>query len=103
VLVRLGGATARLDDPDDCGRFSVAADAGVDAGAALAGQGLGGPVEGDPGHVWVAVDGVRRLAAGRVGDGWDERFDGMLAYARTKGWLDDTGSAIKGHVEPSAG
>lgn len=31
-------------------------------------------------------------------DGWDEAFTGMLAYAGTKGWIDDDG-AVRAHVE----
>jgi hypothetical protein len=42
---------------------------------------------------------LAHLARGRVPDGWDEQFAGMLTYARGKGWIDDTGSRIQGHVE----
>jgi hypothetical protein len=51
------------------------------------------------GDAWVAVDAVRRLAAGRVGPGWDDELVAMLEYAATKGWLDETGSTIRAHVE----
>jgi hypothetical protein len=39
------------------------------------------------------------MARGRVGDDWTARFDAMLDYARTKGWIDDTNNAIQAHVE----
>ena len=50
-------------------------------------------------HALITIDAVRRMAAGRVGDDWDARFDAMLDYARTKGWIDDTDNAIQAHVE----
>ena len=56
-----------------------------------------GRLEGD--DAWITVDSVRRMAKGRVAPGWDENFDSMLAFARTKGWLDDGGNAIQAHVE----
>jgi hypothetical protein len=42
---------------------------------------------------------VRRLASGRVPDGWDDDFQQMLTYAGTKGWLNEDGTAIQAHVE----
>ena len=42
---------------------------------------------------------VERLAAGAgVGDDWNDRYEGMLAYAAKKGWLDDDG-AVQAHIE----
>ena len=101
MIVRLEPDDVRLDDPDDVGRFSVAVGEGVvDPGALLAARHAGGPAE-EADHVWVRVDAVRGLARGRVAEGWDERFDGMVAYARTKGWLDEAGTSIKAHLEPA--
>jgi hypothetical protein len=47
----------------------------------------------------VEIDAVRRMAQGRVRTGWDQDFAGMLEYARSKGWLDETGTSIQAHVE----
>ena len=47
----------------------------------------------------VAVDAVRRLAAGSVGATWEDDFAAMLDYARSKGWLSDDGASIRAHVE----
>lgn len=50
-------------------------------------------------HVMVPVATLRRLAAGRVPEGWDDDFEGMLAYAGTKGWLSEDGQAVRAHLE----
>lgn len=94
----------RLDEPDDCKRFHVAALVGAKngeadphrLGRALADDGSG-RLDGD--DVWVQVEAVRRLAAGRVGAGWERDFAAMLELARGKGWLDASGKAIRAHVE----
>lgn len=49
-------------------------------------------------HSWVDPGGLAALA-GRAGDiEWQEQLAGMVAYAGTKGWLDDEGR-IRAHVE----
>jgi hypothetical protein len=53
----------------------------------------------DGAHVMIPVATLRRLAAGRVPDGWDADFDGMLAHARGKGWLSEDGDAVRAHLE----
>jgi len=92
--------TVTLEEPQDCGRFHVAArggrsEPGLAAALVAAGVGRGA---GD-GHAAVAVDAVRRLAGGRVGPTWDADFEAMLSYASGKGWLSPDGNAITAHVE----
>jgi hypothetical protein len=104
VVVDLAERTLSLDEPDDLKGFAVSvADSGDDTSDAAVGQlfeeaGVGGPAD-EADHVWVSVDTVRLLAADQVDDTWSERFEEMLAYAGTKGWLDEPGSAIKAHIE----
>jgi hypothetical protein len=101
VQVDLGATppAVSLEEPEDCKRFHVAVVNGRDAtmvfGALV--DAAAGRLEGD--DAWIAVDAVRRLAAGRVGPGWDADFDAMLAFAASKGWLDPTGGSIQAHVE----
>jgi hypothetical protein len=104
--------TVSLAEPGDCGRFHVAAHAPDDAAAddvarrAVLDRALDaalrahdvGSLAGDD-HAAIAVDAVRRLAAGAVGAGWDEDFGSMLAYAASKGWMSEDGRAIRAHVE----
>lgn len=95
-LAESGGPT--LEEAADCTRFHVEAPDG-DARAAGPRLGAAGRAEGAPdGHVWVDVAWVRAQAEGRVPEGWAADFDGMLAYASKKGWLDPDGTAIQAHV-----
>ena len=92
-------AEVRLDEPDDCKRFHVAARGAADAASladALTAHAMG-RTDGD--DALIELEALRRLAAGRVSDAWEADFAAMVEFARTNGWLDDTGSAIQAHVE----
>ena len=100
IIVVSPDTTVSLEQADDCGKFHLEA-RGVDAAgvsAALAAAGAG-RLAGD--DAFIERGAVERLAEGQVGADWAERFDGMLAYAAKKGWLDDAG-AVQAHVEWSA-
>jgi hypothetical protein len=53
----------------------------------------------DHNHIMIPVATLRRLAEGRVGDDWETRFAGMLDHARERGWLDESGTAVRAHLE----
>lgn len=107
VMVIPEVAGVELRDADDCGDFRVCIVGGADGDAGGGGAGgaahlddlLGSIGRPDGDHVWVSVEVVRRMAAGRVDDGWDERFASMLEYAASKGWLDADGAHVRAHVE----
>lgn len=55
-----------------------------------------GRLEGE--HAWLSIAELRDHA--RIDDPeWDEEFDAMIDYARSKSWLDETGSAVRAHLE----
>lgn len=91
--------TVSLQEPADCKRFHLVVVNGADPvmvfGALV--DAAAGRLEGD--HAWITVDSVRRMAAGHVGPQWDADFEGMLAFAASKGWLDEAGGSIQAHVE----
>jgi len=99
IRVDVAGGQATLEEPDDCKKFHVeatgASEGDLDAVVAAMGDWAAG---GGDGHIWVRQDAVRRAAAGRVGDGWQADFDGMVGYAASKGWLNPAGDAIQAHV-----
>ncbi len=100
IVVDVEDGTISLDEPEVLDAFKVVAEPAADAaavGAALDAAGAGRVAE-EPDHVWVAIVTVRLLAEDQVGDDWAERFDGVVAYARTKGWLDEDGTHIKAHL-----
>jgi hypothetical protein len=54
----------------------------------------------DDDHVWIDVARLRDagLAASDAPD-FGDRFDAMIAYAATKGWLDESGTRVRAHIQ----
>lgn len=90
-----------LDDPDAFTAFSVAAPG---RGAAAAAAAIGGASQArDAEHVWVDLARLRGLGDAHGGPDWREGCDGMIAYARSKGWTDDEAGLVRAHLEPDRG
>lgn len=54
----------------------------------------------DHDHVLIDPEALTSLAGTRAEDpAWRASFEGMIGYARSKGWLDDAGR-VQVHVEP---
>ena len=101
VRVDVDSSQVTLEEPGNCTQFHVVAagqDGQVSAQDLAPHLGAVGSVADDD-HLWISIDEVRRMAAGRVPDGWEAEFDGMVAYATSKGWLDDGGTALRAHIE----
>jgi hypothetical protein len=79
-----------LAEADDCSAFHVG-HLGGDLATAL--EAIGGRL-GDDGDARIPVAWVRQWSTAPAGD-----LDGMLAYAGSKGWLDDDGTTLRAHVE----
>lgn len=99
VIAASPAPVVSLEEPDDCRRFHVAIrhlseDA---AQQALEREDVGA----FSGHdtAWIKITALRELAGTRVQPDWPERFDGMLRYAQSKGWLSSDGSQVSGHCE----
>lgn len=94
MYVRITKSTpAELVEPDVLDKLSV-----VIEGDAPRDLGKFGSFDGD--HAWLGVQAIRNAAhATGLGEAWDERFEGMLAYAKDKGWLSSSGSALRAHIE----
>lgn len=54
-------------------------------------------------HLWWSIEAVRRLAPAEREQGWDERFDAMMAWAATQGWIDEAGTHVQVHIERPGG
>jgi hypothetical protein len=58
----------------------------------------------DDAHVWLDVAAARAAGIAATGDPtFGERYDAMIAYAASKGWLDDGGTHVRAHVETEPG
>jgi hypothetical protein len=88
-----------LEEPGDTKRFHVTVKGGDDYAIVFGAlvDAAAGRLEGD--DAWITVDAVRRMARGRVEPSWDDELAAMLDFARSKGWLDEHGNAIRAHVE----
>jgi hypothetical protein len=102
VLIRIdlhsGGVTLR--DPDDFTRFSALVEGDGDRSRleqVVRAAGLGRVSE-DGDHVVVDPAGLRALAGPGADAGWDEGLSGMVAYAASKGWVEDDGGVLA-HIE----
>ena len=84
--------TAAVVGGDDRRRLEVLAPEGLPDADLAARLGELGRLDGD--HVWLSVEHLRQ--AGPADPGWAEGFDGMIGYARSKGWVE--GDAVRAHV-----
>jgi hypothetical protein len=97
VVIRLGPGdpTVELIEPDVFTAFKAVAYGG---GPSL--EGVRGVARVDD-HVWIRIDALRELAGAAATPEWEESFQGMLGYARSRGWVDDELNAVRAHVERS--
>lgn len=100
MIVRVNDDTAELVDAADCKGFHVEVHGDVDVAAVLDESGAGRLAD-DGEHALIDIGWVRQHATG-TGPDWNQEFDGMLDYARTKGWIDEGASAIVAHLEREA-
>jgi hypothetical protein len=90
------GPSAQLLEPDDFKGFKVVLHA---ADASLAEQTAALGIARVDEHVWIRIDALRQLAGAAATPEWEASLQGMLEYARSKGWVDDELDAIRAHVE----
>ena len=99
MIVRIDGGDVDLVDAEDTKGFHVEVRDDSDVAAALEDAGAGTLAE-DGEHAHIGIGWVRQQAVG-VGPDWNQQFDAMLDYARTKGWVEEGTSSIVAHLERS--
>lgn len=97
MVVVVAGDVVRLDEPANLEAFKVVVEKGTEFQVMQALAQIGRMADRDT--AWIRADAVRIMAAGRVAQDWTEQFQGVLAYAATKGWLSDDGSEVRAHIE----
>lgn len=55
-----------------------------------------GRVDGE--HVWLDIPLLKALSPKAADLEWADGFDGVMAYAGSKGWIDETGSRVRAHI-----
>lgn len=100
MYVDLRSGVAAVHDAADLKSLSVRTANPADVVPGL--HGLGEPAP-DGGHVWLHIERLKATAAATVAadqrDEWAADFDGMIAYARSKGWASDDGTSLRAHIE----
>jgi hypothetical protein len=70
----------------------------------LAALGDLGTVDEGGDHVWLSIAALRDAAAATVSAderaAWLDAYDGMIAYALSKGWGSPDGASVRAHLEP---
>jgi hypothetical protein len=49
-------------------------------------------------HVWVPIERIKALAPADDPE-WSVKFDQMVGFARSKGWVNDDLASVRGHLE----
>ena len=109
MIVEVVGGTdevpqVKVVDVDDLARLHLALGEVTDeeADEALREAGLGRLQDADTG--FVSIDALRAAAEPRSSaPDWAQRWEGMVATAREKGWVGDDGASLQVHVESAAG
>jgi hypothetical protein len=86
-----------LEEAADCKSFRVIVHARDREAIAVALADSGITIDGD--HGWVPQQWLveqSRLAGDAA---WQKAFAGMLAYAKTKGWVNELTGAVRAHIE----
>jgi hypothetical protein len=95
VIVQLSSREPpHLSDLDRLDRLHAEADGPLD-------QMLRGPLcepDDDGAHVWLDVAAARAIGITEIGDDFGPQFDGMIAYATTRGWLNDAATHVRAHL-----
>jgi hypothetical protein len=109
MIVEVVGGTderpdARVVDVDNLTALHLALGEVTDeeAGEVLERSGLGRLGDGDTAFLDAAALRAAAEPRARTPD-WSTRWDGMIAHARSKGWLSEDGASIQVHIESAAG
>ncbi|WP_448614665.1 hypothetical protein [Modestobacter sp. URMC 112] len=107
IVEVVGGAAAapevRVSSVDDLGRLHVAIGALTteEVDEALRSSGLGRLSDPDTAVLDVAALRAAAESQATAAD-WAGQWDGMVEYARGKGWVGEDGSTLQAHVETAA-
>ena len=89
--------TITLEDAGNFREFYVVIDGDVAAAVAASG-GRAAASERDN-HLWIDIALVLELAGDAADAEWQDQFNGMLAYANSKGWIDETANRVEAHIQ----
>ena len=86
-----------LDDADTFTAFAIAAP-DLDGAAIARAIGTDGEMR-DTDHVWISIERLHALGDAHGGTDWRAGCDGMIAFATSKGWVDEARGLVRAHIE----
>ena len=89
--------TITLEDAGNFREFHVAVDG--DVAAAVAAFGGRASASERENHLWIDIAFVQELAGDAADAEWQTQFDAMLAYANSKGWIDEPANRVEAHIQ----
>jgi hypothetical protein len=100
VEVRVGGGVT-VREGDDCKRLHLQATglSTPDVESALKASEAGQLMEDGDARIRVRWLHETALSAGQVAPDWQARWDGMMAYADSSGWLSPDGAEVRVHCQ----
>ncbi len=103
MFVEIRNGAASVHEAADLKSLSVRADGQAHDGEVATGLvGLGLVADGGE-HAWLQIAALKAAAAATVPTdeqaAWTTGFDGMIAYATSKGWTSADGHAVRAHIE----
>jgi hypothetical protein len=101
MYIRVTPDGVSLEEPEDTRSFRISLAApSEDLDRILRASGWGMT---DGADALVAVEAVRRSSAGRVPADWNDDFENMINYARSRRWLSPDERFVRAHVEAETG
>ena len=96
VEVDCESGSCKLIDPATFTAFSLHSD-GTESQLVGRAMERAGYAADEADHVWVSIDWLIEAAAGDRE--WRSGFDGIVGYASSKSWTNESGTHIKAHLE----
>ncbi|HUR75949.1 MAG TPA: hypothetical protein VMZ00_16825 [Sporichthya sp.] len=98
VVVDGKAGQVSMSEPENLRGLSVQLRACTDHAAVLLGT-LGRL---DGAHVWLDIDALRALSPMADDPEWVTGFNGVMKFAESQGWIDDTGTRVRAHLADPA-
>jgi hypothetical protein len=99
-VIEIGSLAMKLQDAANFRRFHVVLPAGLPDAAFAAALAQTGAGELTGSHVFINIDWLKAQVPVKD-SAWVQGFDSMVAYARSRGWMNASGTALRAHLELS--
>lgn len=96
VNIDTDSGSVTVNQCEDCKRLSANLTGVGSLTAALASF---GKPDNDGEHLWIDIAKLRAAAAPAGDAGWLAQYEGMIRYAASKGWVDESTKHVRVHID----